>query len=158
MGGGAVKSLVCDDARKAHFRVPPASPHRVQVLDADHYGLEDVKERILEFIAVAKLRGSTEGKILCLVGPPGVGKTSIGRSIANALGRKFYRFSVGGLGDIVEIKGHRRTYVGSMPGKLVQCLKATGASRRRRTLVIISHASLCIPPQRRQHVTSEPPD
>jgi len=98
------------------------------VLDADHFGLSDVKERILEFIAVARLRGSTQGKILCLVGPPGVGKTSIGRSVARALDRKFYRFSVGGLSDVAEIKGHRRTYVGAMPGKLVQCLKATGVS------------------------------
>jgi len=98
------------------------------VLDEDHYGLTDVKDRILEFIAVGSLRGSTRGKILCLVGPPGVGKTSIGRSIARALDRSYFRFSVGGLSDVAEIKGHRRTYVGAMPGKMVQCLKATGTS------------------------------
>lgn len=100
--------------------------HAQKVLDQDHYGLEDVKDRILEFIAVGRLRGSTHGKILCLVGPPGVGKTSVGRSIAGALERKYYRFSVGGLSDVAEIKGHRRTYVGAMPGKMVQCLKSTG--------------------------------
>ena len=77
----------------------------LQVLDEDHYGLSDVKDRILEFIAVGNLRGSTQGKILCLVGPPGVGKTSIGKSVARALDRKYYRFSVGGLSDVAEIKG-----------------------------------------------------
>ncbi|KAI8384637.1 ATP-dependent protease La [Radiomyces spectabilis] len=97
--------------------------HAKRVLDEDHYGLKDVKDRILEFIAVGKLRGSVEGKILCLSGPPGVGKTSIGKSIARALDREFYRFSVGGLTDVAEIKGHRRTYVGAMPGKVVQALK-----------------------------------
>ena len=99
-----------------------------RVLAEDHYGLEDIKERILEFIAVGALCGSTQGKIMCFVGPPGVGKTSIGRSIASALSREFFRFSVGGLTDVAEVKGHRRTYVGAMPGKLIQCLKATGSS------------------------------
>eukprot|EP00466_Bigelowiella_natans_P020592 jgi/Bigna1/92455/estExt_fgenesh1_pm.C_240018 len=100
-----------------------------RVLDRDHYGLEDVKNRILEFIAVGKRLGAVpQGKIVCLMGPPGVGKTSIGKSIAEALGREFYRFSVGGLFDVAEIKGHRRTYIGAMPGKLIQCLKKTQTS------------------------------
>jgi ATP-dependent Lon protease len=99
-----------------------------RVLDRDHYGLKDVKERILEFLAVGIHKGEIAGSIILLVGPPGVGKTSIGRSIGDALGRRFYRFSVGGIRDEAEIKGHRRTYIGAMPGKFLQAIKDTGTA------------------------------
>jgi ATP-dependent Lon protease len=99
-----------------------------RVLDRDHYGLEDVKRRILEFLAVGIHKGEIAGSIILLVGPPGVGKTSIGRSIADALGRRFYRFSVGGIRDEAEIKGHRRTYIGAMPGKFIQAMKDAGTA------------------------------
>ncbi|MDR1446430.1 MAG: endopeptidase La [Treponema sp.] len=114
-----IASLPWMESEPEHFDLSRAQ----DILEADHYGLKDVKERIVEYLAVRKLRNDTKGSIICLVGPPGVGKTSVGRSIARSLGKEFFRFSVGGMRDEAEIKGHRRTYIGALPGKIIQGLK-----------------------------------
>lgn len=116
--------LPWNEYTKDHFDLVKAR----RILDADHFGMEKVKDRILEYLAVLKMKGDLKAPILCLYGPPGVGKTSLGRSIAKSLGRKYVRMALGGLRDEAEIRGHRKTYIGAMPGKVVQNIKKAGSS------------------------------
>ncbi|MFA7129363.1 MAG: endopeptidase La, partial [Sphaerochaeta sp.] len=118
-----ISDLPWKEPKSENFSIESAR----KILERDHYGLKDVKDRILEFLAVRKKKKDTKGSIICLVGPPGVGKTSVGVSIAHALKKQYFRFSVGGMNDESEIKGHRRTYIGAMPGKIIQGLRITKA-------------------------------
>ena len=119
-----ILELPWDEFTKDNFDLKKAN----EVLNRDHFGLEEVKKRIIEHLAVLKLKGDMKSPILCLYGPPGVGKTSLGKSIAESLGRKYERVSLGGLRDESEIRGHRRTYIGAMPGRIIKAIKKAESS------------------------------